>query len=38
MRTNKDKDAALFKGQESMVRMDDDNFRHSVKDLQPAPP
>lgn len=37
MRTNKVKDA-LFKGQESMVRMDDDNFRHSVKDLQPAPP
>jgi hypothetical protein len=21
-----------------MVRMEDDNFRHSVKDLQPAPP
>jgi hypothetical protein len=35
MRTNKGK---LTVGYESMVRMEDDNFRHSVKDLQPAPP
>ena len=39
MRTNKDnKVGKLTMGQESMVRMEDDNFRHSVKDLQPAAP
>ena len=38
MRTYKEKGAPLAMGQESMVRMDDENFRHSVKDLQPAPP
>ena len=37
MTSNKDK-KTLFKGQESIVRIDDDNFRHSVKDLQPGPP
>ena len=39
MSANKDnKVGKLTMGQESMVSMDDDNFRHSVKDLQPAAP